>query len=91
MTTRNFELNSLLAISGNTSPADVLTNNRLFQLVDPELHDCFGFLGSPVQYGEKREEIEEYLSNNPGQYLLFDWSPYAVRDLYLSPFSLTLR
>lgn len=80
MVKRVEDIQPILEAVGVTQPEELLTNNRLYQDIADPTHPQYPLFQQPRN---ERAPVSEFLQQIMGQrnpsYLLFDWTPHAIR------------
>ncbi len=80
MVRRVEDIQPILEAVGISQPEDLITNNRLYQDIADPTHPQYPLFQQPTN---KRVPVSEFLQQIIGQrspsYLLFDWTPHAIR------------
>lgn len=87
MVRRVEDIQPILAAIGVSRPEDLITNNRLYQITADPTHPQYTLFQQP---GNEQVPIPEFLQQIIGQrnptYLLFDWTPHAIRTYTVQPY-----
>lgn len=77
----------LLAAVGVTRPDQLMTNNRLYQIMDEPDRPQYALFQQPI---DGSSDVAEFLKRIMGtlrpNFLLFDWTSHAIRTISVSPY-----